>query len=510
FSAALDNGFTNWDDAKYLTQNKRVQVLTFESVSDLFTRTKIGYHHYVPLTLLSFSIEHHIFGFDPRVFILNNILLHCINVLLVLWFVSLLCKRFDIAFVTAVLFALHPMHVESVAWIVERKDVLYTLFYLGSMISYIYGIKREQNRNSFYAISLLLFLCSLFSKPAAVTLPMVLLLVDFYFHGNFYDLDWKKIFSSLGNKIPFFMLSGLFVFVALGQQKVGLFDIYSRMERVMIGSYGFIYYVVKLFLPLGLSCFYPVPAKVNNSLPILFSIAPAALSVVLCALVFMFRKKGEVLFGLLFYFVTIALVTFIGASTALISDRYTYVPSVGVFLIVSYFVCNLVSKELIKNIAVRFSAKFLIFCFFVMLAIMTFDRCKVWKNGITLWSDVISKYDDVPTAYVNRGNEYGMNKEYDLALADYNKALELEPRNLVALTSRGYLFYLMGKYNRAIDDLTRAVSVYPQYVPAYLNRSLSYERIGEYRAAIDDLIKARTIEPDVSLERINDLMNKIK
>ena len=509
YSSALDNGFTNWDDPKYLTQNKRVQVLSFESIADLFTRTKIGYHHYIPLTLLSFAIENHFFGLDPKIFILNNILLHCVNVLLVLWFVFLLLKRFDIAFMTAALFAVHPVHVESVAWIVERKDVLYTLFYLGSIISFIYSAKREQKKNSFYSLSLLLFLFSLFSKPAAVTLPIVLLLIDLYFHGDIYVFDWKKMAGALFNKIPFFILSGIFVLIAFGQQKPGLFDIYSRLEHIMIGSYGFMFYVVKLIMPSGLSCFYPVPAKINNSLPILFSIAPAVLVAAVFSLAFVFRKKRELLFGLLFYCVTISLVTFFGASTALASDRYTYVPSIGVFLIASYLVCHLVSHESIKNMAVRLSLKFLISCFFVVLAIMTFDRCKIWENGITLWSDVISKYDNVIEAYVNRGNEYGRNKEYDLALEDYKKALELEPSNLTALTSRGYLFYLMGFYDRAIDDYTKAISAYPQYVPAYLNRSLAYERIGEFRGAVDDLMKARMIDPNVSIERLNDL-KKIK
>ena len=141
---------------------------------------------------------------------------------------------------------------------------------------------------------------------------------------------------------------------------------------------------------------------------------------------------------------------------------------------------------------------------------MTYERCKVWKNGITLWSDVISKYDNVPAAYVNRGNEYGRNKEYDLALADYKKALDLEPSNLVALTSRGYLFYLMGDNNKAIGDFNKAISAYPQYVPAYLNRSLAYEKIGEYRGAINDLLRARSLEPEASIVRINYLRKKIK
>lgn len=508
FSSALNNGFTNWDDAKYLTQNKRVQGLSIDSVADLFTRTKIGYHHYIPLTLLSFSIEDHFFGLDPKIFILNNILLHCINVLLVLWFVYLMFQRFDIAFMTAVLFAVHPMHVESVAWIVERKDVLYAMFYLGALISYVHGMKGEHKKTNFYTISLLFFFFSLLSKPAAVTLPLVLLLIDLCFYSGPYD--HKKMLRAFVHKIPFLILSGSFVFIALGQQKPGLFDIYSRAERIMIGSYSFIAYVVKLFLPVGLSCFYPVPDKINNSLPFLFHIAPVFLFFVLSFLIIVFRNKKELLFGLLFYCSTIFLVTFVGASTALMADRYTYIPSIGIFLIFSFVVCHLGSSKLARNFTQRSLAKTAISLVFVVLAIMTYERCKVWKNGITLWSDVISKYENVPNAYASRGNEYGMSKEYDLALSDYNKALELEPRNLVALTSRGYLFYLMGDNDKAIGDFNRAISAYPQYVPAYLNRSLAYESIGEYKSAIDDILTARHFEPEVSVDRIDHLRKKLK
>lgn len=448
-------------------------------------------------------------GLDPKVFILNNILLHCINVMLVLWFIVLLCGRFDIAFITAVLFAVHPIHVESVVWIVERKDVLYTFFYLGSMVSYIYGIRVKKKANTFYALSLFLFLGSLLSKPAAVTLPVVLLLIDFYYRDD-RRFGGNKAVHALIHKIPFFMLSGVFALIGLGQKREGLFDIYSHVERIMVGSYALMVYVVKLFAPLGLSCFYPMPDKVNNSLPVLFVVSPFVLLFVLCFFVYIFRKKRELLFGLLFYCSTMFLVTFMGASTALMADRYMYVPSIGIFFILAYCVCHLIGYESIKKVALRIYAKVFISILFVILAFMTFERCKVWKNGITLWSDVISKYDNVEAAYVNRGNEYGRSGQYDLALADYEKALALAPNSLLSLTSRGYLFYLQGDHERAVTDLSKAISLYPNYIPAYLNRSLAYEKMGKYREAADDLIKAKAIEPHVSLLRLDDLKKRAR
>ena len=434
FSSALDNSFTNWDDPKYLTQNKRVHVLSLETVSDLFTRTKIIYHHYIPLTLLSFSIEHHFFGLNPKVFIFNNIILHCINVILVFWFIFLLVRRVDVAFLTSVLFAVHPMRVESVAWIVERKDVLFTLFYLGALISYSYGIKNAKKINGCYLITFVLFLCSLLSKPAAVTLPLVLLLLDYYFKR-------KNTVYLFVEKIPFFILSIIFGLIAMGQARPEWVSLYSRIDRIMLGSYSFIAYIVKLFMPVKLSCFYPVPLKVEGSFPPIFSLAPFGFVVLLVLILLFFRKSRKVMFGALFYFLTIFPMTFIGASTALMADRYTYLPYTGIFFMISAGVCFLTSRILPRRIIIRLSVKIVIFCLLILLSLVTFERCKVWKNGMTLWNDVIAKYPDVVAAYINRGNEYGKKGEFDLAISDYNKALNIDPHKLTAYTSRGYVYY---------------------------------------------------------------------
>src|SRR3989339_423851 len=201
YHSSIKNDFVNWDDNLYITGTNKIRELSLKSIVNFFT---------------SFDIEYKFFKLNPHAYHLTNLILHLINCLLVFWLIVLLSKKASVSFIVALLFGIHPLHVESVAWISERKDVLYALFYLGSIISYIYYLKGEtlhfiqgdskkQNDGGkkYYYYSIFLFLLSLLSKSMAVTLPFVLILTDY--------LNNKKINkNTLKEKIPFFILSIVF------------------------------------------------------------------------------------------------------------------------------------------------------------------------------------------------------------------------------------------------------------------------------------------------------------
>src|SRR6266571_3392951 len=254
FSPSLDNGFTNWDDPGYVLENYSIRDLSQKNVANVFTSYLQGNYH--PLTVLSYAVEYKFFQLDPKIYHITNLLLHVLNTTFVFWLIRLLTGRLETAAITAVLFGIHPLHVESVAWISERKDVLFSLFYLGSLISYVLSLTKVQDRVRYLIMSLVLFILSLLSKGVAVTLPLVLLLIDYYFKRTF----TKKIFIE---KIPFFLLSiGFGVIAILAQKSEGAIQTmttYPFYDRLLIASYGIVTYLFKIFVPQQLSAFYPYP-----------------------------------------------------------------------------------------------------------------------------------------------------------------------------------------------------------------------------------------------------------
>ena len=247
FLPSLKCGLVNWDDDRYLSNTPAVQSLSLTTVKEASTSFFIG--HYQPLTILSYALDYHFYKLNPYHYHLTNLILHLLNSLLVFYLIYLLSGNIIVSFITAILFGLHPLHVESVAWVSERKDVLYSFFFLLSCITYLYYLTKG-NKHKYYILSLFLFLCSLLSKSMAVTLPLLLLLIDYY-------LKRKPNKTLLLDKIPYFFLSIIFGIIAIFgvgiRPKVG----FSLFGALSAASYATVFYLGKLFLPIKLSCLYP-------------------------------------------------------------------------------------------------------------------------------------------------------------------------------------------------------------------------------------------------------------
>lgn len=486
FSPVLSNRFVNWDDPDYLTENYLVSNLSGHQLKLIFSSLTGG--HYVPLTVLSYSIEHYFFGLHPKIFHLTNWLLHLLNTLLVFRFIFLLSGKSNIAAVTALLFGIHPLHVESVAWVTERKDVLYTCFYLFSLICYIFF--HEKKDKKYYLLALLFFLFSLLAKPLAVTVPLIFLMIDYFQQKKF----TAQIFTE---KIPFFIFSLIFGVITIYAQQsanaIQSLSLFSWGERILIACYCFLAYLYKLLLPINLSCYYPYPDKINDHLPLVFYFAPLFIFILGYFIFKSLRFNRILFFSFGFYFITVALVLqFIGiGSLYIIADRYTYLSYTGIFFLIGYGY-DVLAKKIPKH-----KSFLTIFLFIVtgLLGFLSYERCKIWKDDFTLWSDCILKHPN-PIAYNNLGIYFFEQKNYELALSNYQQALSQSPGYDNALQNRGNVFFAQKKYEDAFNEYTKALEINP-LMPNALNSKGAVFFIGkQYDSAIVYYSKAIEMKND--------------
>jgi len=480
YRVSLSNGFVNWDDDKYIQNNP---LITSIDLKALFSTYVMGNYH--PFTMLGYAIEYQFFGLNATGYHVIDLLLHLVNVLLVFYTVFYLSNKTIVALIACLFFGIHPMHVESVAWASELKDLLYSFFFLASYIFYLKYVK-DQNKK-FYFFSLLLFLCSLLSKGMAVSLPVVLLLTD-YFKGR------KIIKQTVIEKLPFFLLAIIFGIVAVYAQKsLGATEstVFQFSQRIIFAGYAFITYLIKLLIPLNLSSYYPYPIKVGGIIPAQYYIY---LVIVLGLVIYIFyfhRHSKKIIFGTAFFTVTIFFVLqLFPVGDTVMADRYCYIPSIGIFYLAGEGFYWLWSKNR-KSVSVILTGAFIIF-----FSVQTYARCRIWENGLVLWNDVIDKYKIIPAAYYNRGL-YLFNENQDKeALNDFNKAIELKPDYADAYNNRGSLFIKQGKPDEALNDLNKAISYNTNFVQAYFNRGFLLYQKKQYAEALMDYNKVIELKPD--------------
>jgi len=493
YSRSLKNGFTNWDDDKMIIENKDIRDLNVQSISTMFSSYYVNMYH--PLTTLSFATEYHFFGEKPLPYHMTNLILHLLNILLVYWFILLISGRKETAGIVALFFAVHPMHVESVAWVTERKDVLFTLFFMSSLIAYHYFKKRK--KTSYILLTFLLFVLSLLSKSAAVVLPIILILMDWFY-------DKKLTFKILLQKIPFLALSLVFGIVSLISQSVFKDDNivnfnFNILDRVFMISYSLSFYLIKFFVPFGMSAAHPFPLKNNGFLPVtyylsfLFIIFVAFLLFRLIRSKFAEKFKKELIFGLLFYMIMLAPIIHLTVGFCLVAERYTYVPYIGLLFIVSSMFFNKY-RELKKNVKTLFY--FSVAIFMMAFSISSFSRTGVWKNSIVLWTDVIDKYPaNSVLAYNNRSDVKAKAGDYEGAIEDLNKAISQTQDYFSLYCNRGKARIEINDIKGALEDFTKSISLCPKFTDAYSGRGLAKSKMNDYDGALKDFTKAIELSP---------------
>jgi tetratricopeptide (TPR) repeat protein len=491
YYSSLSNGLTNWDDQDYATNNPVVKRPSWESVKDVFSNPYYG--AYQPLVLLSFAIDRKIGGLNPGFSHFFNLLLHVANTLLVFWLITSLSSDSNLALITALLFGVHPLHVESVTWITERKDVLYAFFFLLSSVAYLYHLKRKSSPG--YFLSLLFFGLSAITKGMAVILPVELVLFDYFLGVSGKVKPWLK-------KVPFFAIAVILGVIAVKAQHPGGIREFGRvatlLDNLLVAGYGFLFYVFKTLVPVNLSAVYPGPVKHQGYLPALYYMAWPAVIVVGFLIYVYARKNKNVLFGALFY--TIAILPVIrmlpfGVSIVA-ADRFAYISSIGLFFIMAAGFAWVFKKAQASGVGWK---KLLTGTALAGIVIwwgaLTFSRNKVWKDSITLWSDTIKKQPGSALAYNNLGHGYMIRADYGSAIKYCTRAIELDQRYQEAYYTRSCAYKALGLTDRAYDDVCRAIILNPRSQCSYNNRGIIYEETGFYQRALEDYTQAIAIDP---------------
>lgn len=488
---SLNNQFlSDWDDGIYITNNTELQSSKGNAVKEAFTSFSNGHYH--PLTTLSYVAEYNLFGLSAKAFHTTNLLLHIINSCLVFAFVWLLSKQQLTAFVTALLFAVHFMHVESVAWISDRKDLLCTLFFLGALCTYL--IHKREIKSRWYVMTFILFLLALFSKAMAVTLPIAFLAVDYFMSGK---LSKKMILE----KVPFLMVSVIFGYISILSQKSAnaLADVadINFIDRILFSSYSIVMYVFKLFSFSDLSAFYNYPLSDNGKYPLIFYVAPV-LVLIFSVLVYKIKWQQKIIrFGILFFLITIALVLqIVPAGNVIMADRYTYLPYIGLMFIMGYLFNYSLSESKLKFS--KWISVIGVILFVLTCSYYSYSRTKVWHDSLTLWNDAIKKSPDAALPYSNRAAIFIKNEQFQNAITDLNKAIAIRPNYVSARFNRGLLLNKTGKYNEAISDFNFVLQNNPRdLVSVYMERGIAHINCKFFREAYEDFTAALKYDPTI-------------
>jgi protein O-mannosyl-transferase len=489
FIPSLKNEFMpTWDDNVYVTNNPMVHELSTATVKEMFTKPVNS--TYVPLPLLTFAIEFSLFGDNPLPYHVTNLLLHLLCTFLVFQFLRAMKIDITYAAIGALLFGIHPMRVESVAWITERKDVLFGTFYLASMIIYTKYLETKDKKRNYFLAGIGFFLLALFSKIEAVTLPLSLLLIDYYKER---PLKIKLIIE----KAPYFLLSLVFgilgIIILQKQGTLSSNELLTFGDRFFCGLYAFSGYILKFFLPVYQSAYYPYPLLTGITASLIYFVNPLLLIVLGFFVYRSLRFTRAIVFGMLFFlFNVVFLLQIFAAGTAFFSDRFTYIPYIGLIFIFVWYLEKVIRANREKKYVL-----FPVLAIVVLVLIgLTFSRSQVWKDGETLWTDSLEKYPDrnVP-AYANLGVFYGNASQWDKAIAHLTKAIDMDPKYPDAFANRGVAYGNVGEPEKAISDFSKTIEINPKYAKAYHNRAVSYAGLGQYDKAIADLSKAIELEP---------------
>jgi len=481
--------FVDFDDDFYVRDNPHIRDgLTPESVIWAFTTGRAANWH--PLTWLSHMLDIELYGMNPGQHHLSNVLFHIANTLLLFFvFRRMTGDLWPSAFVAA-LFALHPLHVESVAWISERKDVLSTFFWLLTM--WAYARYAEIPNQSRYLITLLFFALGLMSKPMLITLPFVLLLLDFWPLGRW--LGTSRVSALIKEKIPFFVITAASVTVTFLVQKkggaVGMSDVYPLGRRIANALISYADYLGKMVWPSELTFFYPYPHVLS-----LWKLS-AACVVIASVSLFVVRKIRQVpclAVGWLWYMGTlvpvIGLVQIGGQSMA---DRYTYVPLIGIFIMMSWGIPDFAAKW-------RYGKQFLAATAIFILSILTVlsgIQTRYWADSVTLFEHALEVSEDNVIAHNNLGAVLHRQGRTEEAIPHYKAVLKMKPYHADAHNNLGSALAKQGKTGEAIQHYMQALRSEPGSASAHTNMGDILTEQGKSDQALRHYTEALNSDPN--------------
>lgn len=537
FWQVTHSSFINFDDNLYITENSQVKAgLTQDGILWAFTTGHSFNWH--PLTWISHMVDVDLFGLNPRGHHSVGLLFHIANTLLLFFVLHRMTNALWRSAFVAALFALHPLHVESVAWAAERKDVLSTFFWMLTMGSYGYYAERPSPWK--YLLVLLFFSLGLMAKPMVVTLPFVLLLLDYWplrrFKGEQLSREiqtkpvkpavsdkgkgksGKKKAATKGEarrerttdslpprqlvrslfleKIPLFLLTILSSVITYRVQQKGgavksvlVFPLISRTWNAFI-SYAA--YIEKTVWPHNLAIFYPYQKQWAS-----WQVLTSALFFFVATIVILWAaRRFRYLFVGWFWYVgtLVPVIGLVQVGSQAMADRYTYVPLIGLFIMMAWGIPELLKRWRYREPAlIASSTMALLFCF-----VLTWTQAGYWRDNLTLFTHAVSVTNDNYMAYYMRGTAYSALGNKKQAIADYDKAINFNPALEGAYNNRGNTYSALGDYDRAIADYDRAIAIDPNFAEAYDNRGEAYAFLGNQERAVMDYDKAIEIDPKIA------------
>jgi tetratricopeptide (TPR) repeat protein len=500
--------FVVYDDGLYITDNQHVRAgLNIENIFWAFSNTCSSNWH--PLTWISHMLDVQLYGMNPGSHHMTNVLFHIVNSMLLFIVFKRMTGRIWQSGLIAVLFALHPLHVESVAWVAERKDVLSTFFWMLTMYSYVLyaeypGIKR-------YLSVLLFFLLGLMAKPMLVTLPFVLLLLDYWplrrfqfsqsGDDNINSNRCSDAIKLIYEKTPFFALSVASSIITFLAQKnegtVGSLESFPIAVRFSNAFVSYVKYIVKLIWPFHLSVFYPHPGKLPG-----WQVAGACILLIAISLIAIRASKKQPWFavGWIWYIGTlIPVIGIVQVGLQAMADRYTYVPLIGLFIIIAWGVPELITELHHKWLAFTIVAAIIL----STLMAATWLQVGYWANSITLFKHALDVTNNSYLAHNAFGNALTIQGKLDEAVIHYSEAIRIRPIYANAHYNMGHTQAKQGYRREAIEHFRKAIQIKPDYAEAHNYLGYELAHLGKSKEAIEHFHKALQIKPDYAAAHYN-------
>jgi len=516
FEQVRNYEFINLDDPMYVTNNEYVRAgLSRDSVIWAFTKSHFIMWH--PLTWLSHMVDCQLFGLNAGWHHLDNLLLHITNTLLLFYILMRMTNALWRSFFVAAAFALHPMHVESVAWVTERKDVLSTLFWMLTIVAYLGYIKRPVI--SRHLLMLMLFILGLMAKPMLVTLPFVLLLLDYW---PLERMQLKKGEDKISLKSPnainiirqkpirhlviekwlLLLFSAIFsVITFLHQRSSGALDVIENLslhEQIGNAIVSYVIYIGKMIWPSRLAILYLHPGSSLSMVQVL--ICGVLLLLISVYFIYIARKWKYLTVGWLWYLGTlvpvIGLVQTGGHARA---DRFSYIPFTGLFIIIAWGAADLLAKWRYRKIALGIVTVVIL----LALAICTRFQLRHWRNNTTIFEHAIEVTENNYVAYCSLAEPLLQKGELEEAIRYFTEALRAKPDFIGALNNLGYALNKQGKYDEAEKYLRKALQIKPDFVEAHSNLAHALAHQDKLDEAIQHWIEMTRLDPNNSTTHTN-------
>jgi tetratricopeptide (TPR) repeat protein len=481
--------FVNLDDTTYITSNSHIQSgITWKELRWAFSTTHGEYWH--PVTWLSLMLDYHFFGLNAGGYHIINLILHILSTLLLFWLFNRITGTiWQSAFVAAV-FALHPLHVECVAWIAKRRDILSAFFGILTLCLYVYYTEKPLLKK--YALIFFPFVLALMSKPMVITLPVIMVLLDYRPLNRFQSVQGNFILWQLREKSPFLILAGLFSLVTIYARDDTFMTHFPLTSRISNAVISFVTYLGKTFYPHDLIVLqlFPLHIPLWNMLFSTILIIFVSLAVILTL-----KYSPYLLVGWLWYTITILpMLGIIQYGHLSMSDHHTYFPLIGITIMMAWGIPLLFPSENSRK-KILFPAGI---AAITILAVLTWRQCNYWKNSITLFSHTLQITNNNYIAHNYLGSEFLKNKDFKKAIAHYNDAIRLKPDMVNYYGDRANAYFQIGQYYRALEDYSKAIQLRPLEGQYYSNRGNAYVKLGQYKPAMDDFNKAIRISPDLA------------